>query len=283
MLTTQLEDLDFADDVSLTSHRLSDVQSKTEELSTTGHQQDLETYFFIKFFSQKFVLKAGIPKTKHMRMNSRTNEPIKLQGQNIEEVEEFTYLGSMMTADGSCEREIHARLSKAGQAFATLRNMWKSVKICHKTKIRLFKSNVLSILLYGSESWKMTKTINHRLEVFQNRCLRKILKIFWPNTISNVELHRRTSTQPITLEIKQRRWQWIGHVLRIPRTAIVRTAPRWTPDGKLVRGRPKGTWRKTVERETKDLTWGKLEKTSRDRLQWRALVPALCALPHEEE
>ena len=54
-----------------------------------------------------------------MRMNSRTNEPIKLQGENIEEVEEFTYLGSKITADGSSEREIHARLSEAGQAFAT--------------------------------------------------------------------------------------------------------------------------------------------------------------------
>ena len=123
-----------------------------------------------------------------------------------------------------------------------------------------------------------------RLEVFQNRCLRKIPKIFWPNTISNAELHSRTSTQPITLEIKRRRWQWIGHVLRMPQTAIVRTTLRWTPDGKRVRGRPKETWRRTVEREMKqhNLTWGKLEKTSRDRLQWRALVSALCAIPHEE-
>ena len=145
--------------------------------------------------------------------------------------------------------------------------------------------NVLSILLYGSESWKMTKTINYRLEVFQNRCLHKILKIFWPNTISNAELHRRTSTQPITLEIKRCKWQWIGHVLRMPQTALVRTALRWTPDGKRMRGRPKETWRRTVEREMKqhNLTWGKLKKTSRDRLQWCALVSALCALPHKGE
>ena len=61
-----------------------------------------------------------------------------------------------MTADGSSERELRARLSKAGQAFATLGNIWKPGKIYQKTKICLFKSNVLSILLYGSESWKMT-------------------------------------------------------------------------------------------------------------------------------
>ena len=113
MLTTQLKD------ICLTSHCLLDMQSKIEEFSTTA---------------QKIGPKASITKTKHMRMNSRTNEPIKLQGENIEKVEEFTYLGSKMTADGSSERGIRARLSKAGQAFATLRNIWKSGKICQKTK-----------------------------------------------------------------------------------------------------------------------------------------------------
>ena len=70
-----------------------------------------------------------------------------------------------MTDDGSPEREIRARLSKVGQAFAKLRNIWKSGKIFQETKTRLFKSNVLCILLYGSESWKMTKTINQRLSL----------------------------------------------------------------------------------------------------------------------
>ena len=102
---------------------------------------------------------TSITKTKHMRMNSRTNEPIKLQGENIEEVEEFTYLGYKITADGSSEREIRAMLPKAGQAFATLRNVWKSGKIRRKMKIYLFKSSVLSILLYGSKSWKITKAL----------------------------------------------------------------------------------------------------------------------------
>ena len=110
----------------------------------------------------------------------------------------------------------------------------------------------------------------------------KYSSYFWPNTISNANVHRRTSTQPITLEIKRGRWHWMGHVLR---TAIVRTALRWTPDGKRVRGRPKETWKRTVEREIKEhnLTWEKLEKTSEDRLQWRALASVLCAFPLEED
>ena len=103
--------------------------------------------------------------------------------------------------------------------------------------------------MYGAESWKMTKTISHKLEVFQNRCLHRILNIFWPNTISNAELHRRTTTKLITQEVQMHRWIWIRHVLQMPPTKLPRVALRWTPDGHRKRGRPKETWRRTVERE----------------------------------
>ena len=62
-------------------------------------------------------------------------------------------------------------------------------------------------------------------------------------------------------------------------TGLTRIALRWTPDGQRKRGRPKETWRRTVEREMKEKgwTWGRLERVSADRHRWRALVEALCA------
>jgi len=77
---------------------------------------------------------------------------------------------------------------------------------------------------YGAESWKMTKTISHKLEVFQNKCLRRILRIYWPQTISKYELRRRTGTEPITQQIRRKRRKWIGHVLRMPPAALPRAA-----------------------------------------------------------
>ena len=180
--------------------------------------------------------------------------------------------------------KIRCRITKASQAFAALRNIWKCRNISTNTKIRLFKSNVLSVLLYGSESWKVMKTIEHRLEVFQNRCLRRILRIFWPNTISNEELHRRTNTIAIAKQVRQRRWRYIGHTLRKTQTELPRVALRWTPDGRRKRGRPKETWRRTVDKEMKrkGWTWGFLERCSGDRPRWRSLVAALCD-DHEED
>ena len=135
-----------------------------------------------------------------------------------------------MQADGDSEPDVKRRISKASQAFSMLKNIWKSKKLSRNTKIRIFSSNVINVLLYRCESWKVTTTISCTSEVFQNRCLRRILNIFWPNTISNIELHRKTLTSSIMTEIKRRRWTWIVHVIRMPSDAIPKIALRWTPN-----------------------------------------------------
>ena len=134
-----------------------------------------------------------------------------------------------MSTSRDGEEDILVRISKANQAFASLRATWRSKNISQKTKIRFFKTNVLSTLLYGAESWKMTKTISHKLEVFQNKCLRRILRIYWPQTISNYESRRRIRAEPITQQVRRKRWKWIGHVLRMPPAALPRVALRWRP------------------------------------------------------
>ncbi|KAI0235262.1 hypothetical protein LSAT2_014241 [Lamellibrachia satsuma] len=158
-----------------------------------------------------------------LRNNSQTADPIMTGGRDIEEVTEFTYLGAKVSTDGNSESEIKARIRKARGAFVALKNIWKTNKISNRTKIRLFKNNVLSVLLYAAESWKVAKGICQMLEVFQNKCLRKILQIYWPNKISNKERHERTGMQLITLEVKRRTWKWIVHVCRMPLTSIPRS------------------------------------------------------------
>ena len=153
-----------------------------------------------------------------------------------------------MTKDGNTESEIKTRINKARGAFAVLKNIWKTKKISKKTKICIFKSNVLCLLLYDTESWKVTKGMCHMLEVLKNKCHRSILHIFWPNKISNAELHERTVMIPISLAVKKGSWRWSGHVNIMPRTSIPRVAMRWTPAENWRRGRPKETWRRYDER-----------------------------------
>ena len=135
-LTGVLEDLDCADDISLLAHRHQDMQAKTNALATTAGN---------------IGLKINIKKTRHLRMSGRTNESIMVNGEVVDEVDEFTYLGSKMSTSEDGEEEILVRISKASQAFASLRGTWRSKNISQKTKIRFFKSIVLSTLVYCAE------------------------------------------------------------------------------------------------------------------------------------
>ena len=178
-----------------------------------------------------------------MKINARSDQPVTINNNNIKEVQEVVYMGSKITNDGNSEIDVLHRLAKAREAFAALQNIWRSSKIGTETKLRIFKSKVLGVLLHGAESWKVSQSICHKIDVFQTRCLRRILRIFWPRTISNEDLYRRTNTAPLIVEIKKRRWRWSGHINRMAPNAIPRVAMRWTPAGKRKRGRPKTTWR----------------------------------------
>ena len=90
--------------------------------------------------------------------------------------------------------------------------------------LRIFKSNVLSVLLYGSETWKVTKAICYSLDVFQTRWLRRIFKIYRPNTITNEEILAKACLRPVSVEIQQRRWRWLEHVLCMPSSSPPRSS-----------------------------------------------------------
>ena len=100
--------------------------------------------------------KTSTSKTKEMRMNSKSREPITVREGAIEAVnDQLIYPGSKMQADGDLEPDVKRRISKASQGFFYAKNVWKSKKFSHNTKIRIFRSNVVSVLLYGCESWRV--------------------------------------------------------------------------------------------------------------------------------
>ncbi|XP_041376761.1 uncharacterized protein LOC121389226 [Gigantopelta aegis] len=117
---------------------------------------------------------------------------------------------------------------------------------------------------------------------FHSASLRRILRIFWPRQISIEQVPEETNQESMQTIISRRWWKWIGHVLRKEDTSITRTAVRWTPEMKTKRGRPKTTWRRTVEIEMKETgqSSGTIERLARDRLAWRNFVAAINATRH---
>ena len=130
----------------------------------------------------------------------------------------------------------------------------------------MYSSNILNVLLYGSECWKLTAKLAHKLETFQNRCLWKILSVFWPTTITNEELLHKTDATYLAMQIKRQIWRWLEHVCQMSPGALPKTALHWTAAGRRRCGRPKETWRRTVEKEMKGcgLTWDAITKWAAD-------------------
>ncbi|KAI0240028.1 hypothetical protein LSAT2_009267 [Lamellibrachia satsuma] len=239
------------------------MQDKTTELAAVSLQVGLNIH-------------KG--KTKVLRMNAASTDPVTLEGNALEEVETFTYLGSVINKRGGTDADVRARIGKARVAFLQLKNIWSSRVLSSRTKIRLFNSNVKMVLLYGAETWRITNTTINKVQTFVNNCLRRILQIHWPDTISNSELWEKTQQRPVEEEIRRRRWAWIGHSLRKPVTSTTRQALTWNPQGKRRRGRPRNTWRRDLQADTRKMgyTWNQLERMAQDRGLWRSVVDGLC-------
>jgi hypothetical protein len=92
--------------------------------------------------------------------------------------------------------------------------------ISKRVKIRIFNTNVKSVLLHACETWKTTNQITRRLKIFVNKCLRRIMNIKWIDKIKNGELWRITQQKPIENQIKRRKWNWTGDTLRKEAGAI---------------------------------------------------------------
>jgi len=134
------------------------------------------------------------------------------------------------------------RIQKANGAFVQLYPMWKNSRISVRTKLCIFHSNVKSVFLYGSKTWKEMKTATSKLQTFVNPCLRRILNIHWSEVISNEVLWTRTEKIEMSMQIKRRKWKWIGHPPRKGNEAIERETLDWNLQGQRRGGRPRHMW-----------------------------------------
>jgi len=96
--------------------------------------------------------------------------------------------------------------------------------------------------------------------------------------ISNEELWRRAEEIEISIQIKRRKWNWIGHTLRKGHDNTEREDLGWNPQGQWKRGRPTQTWRRSVHSEAlgEGKSWGEVKQLTRNRIRWRRFVGALC-------
>ena len=129
----------------------------------------------VKEESEKVVLKLNIQKTKIMASGPITSWQI--DGETMDTVADFIFLGSKITADGDCSHEIKRRLLLGRKVMTNLDSILKSRDITLPTKVCLVKAMVFSVAMYGCESWTIKKVECWRIEAFELWCWRRLLRV----------------------------------------------------------------------------------------------------------
>ena len=166
----------------------------------------------VKEESEKAGLELNIQKTKIMASGPTTSWQI--EGERVETMADFIFLGSKITADGDCSHEMKRRLLLGRKVMTNLDSIFKSRDITLPTKVCLVKAMVFPIVMYGCESWTIKKAECQRIDAFELWCWRKLLRVAWTARRSNQsilkEISPEYSLERLMLKLKL---QYFGHLI----------------------------------------------------------------------
>jgi hypothetical protein len=177
------------------------------------------------------------------------------------------YLGTTLTNQNDSHDEIKSRLKSGNACYYSVKNLVSSRLISKNLKIKIYKTVILPVVLYGCETWSLTLEEDHRLRVFKNRVLRRI---FGPKReedgpwrkFHNDALHNLYSSPNVVTVIKSRGMRWAGHVARIGEGRGVYRVLLVRPEGKRPLGRPRRRWENNIKMDLREIGrdgWGELD------------------------
>ena len=249
-----INNLRYADDTTLLAETADDLKHLLTKVKTE---------------SETAGLKLNMKKTFVMT-NSEMKE-FHIDNEQVEIVEEFIFLGSIVNNDGQCSNEIRRRLILGRKAMTSLDKLTKSKDISLATKIRIIKSMVFPITTYGCESWTMKQADRKKIDAFELWCWRRLLRIPWTDKRTNQsvleEIKPELSLEASMLKL---RLSYFGHLMRRPES-LEKEIMLGMVEGKRRRGRQRKRWIDTIKEDT-NLTLRELTGATQERDRWRSLV-----------
>ena len=189
----------------------------------------------------------------------------------VETVADFIFLGSKITVDGDCSHEIKRCLLSGRKVMTNLDSILKSRDITLPTKVHLVKAMVFPVVVYGCESWTVTKAERQRIDAFELWCWRRLLRVPWTARRSNQsilkEISPGCSLEGLMLKLKL---QYFGHLMRRA-DSFEKTLMLGGIGGKRRRGRQRMRWLDGIT-ESMDMGFGGLRELVINRESWCAVV-----------
>ena len=270
------------------------AKSRLQEAGVTESQfaDDVAVYTIsraaFRMATAKFVstaaewgLTVSLEKTKGLAMGKHLEPsdvlPVQVADGAIEVVRDFTYLGSIISDDGEIGAEVSTRIGRASRAFGCLqRSIFQNHRLTIATKREVYKATVLSVLLYGTETWAIKAHSLKRMSGFHNRCVRTIMSVTkrqqWQQRITSRELASAFGmTETMAELLRRHRLRWLGHVARMDACRL----PKQLLFGELEKPRPrhgvKRRWRDLVLADIRAMGIEDWYTSAQDRGEWAAL------------
>lgn len=255
---TKINNLRFADDIDLIEESKDKLQEMMKTMSDNGKQAGL---------------RINIDKTKTMVFGKADiGGNLVIDNNEVENVGEFMYLGSLLTWDNDCGKDIRTRISKAKGVMAGFNTIWKNKGIKLDTKLDILRTCIMGVATYACETWTLKKADRDRLLAFEMYCYRRILRISYTQKITNAEVRRRVNLKRNLLQkVMERKMRLFGHIARMEDNRIIKNVMLGEMDGTGRRGRPAREWMDDI------VEWGEkdiqsLYHTAQNRVEWEKVV-----------
>ena len=260
-----IRDLLYADDCDLVTHTEADMQ-----ILMTAFAESCKAFGLEISMKKTVVMFQPAPGKAY-------NEPsIFVNNTKLKVADDFVYLGSTLTRDGTLDKEVHRRIQKASQYFGNLEErVWSPHDLTYETKLAVYESCVIPSLLYACETWTPYRRHFKCLERFHQRCLRHILHIRWQQLVPDTEVLETAKMPSIEALIIKHQLRWAGHLVRLDDCRI----PKQLFYGELCLGKrkfckPRMRFKDSLKSSLQKCsipitTW---EESTRNRSTWRKLI-----------
>ena len=256
--TVLIQSLLYADDIVL----IADTKTKLQQALVEWEEELLRK-----------GMQINTSKSKVLVMTREEREDVQLicNGETLEVVTEYTYLGTVISSSGKIDAEISSRICKANQVYyQTTNSIIGHREVDKKTKMHVYKSVYLPTLTYGGESWTMLDRHSSRITAAEMRFLRRSVGRTRRDRIRNESIREQLGVAELKTTLERRQLQWFGHVCRMNENLNPIRILEARPTGRRPRGRPRLTFQDYIQRIgcKRGKTLNEMKRLSRDREEW---------------
>ncbi|XP_073986750.1 uncharacterized protein [Rhodnius prolixus] len=249
----KLNNLRFADDVVLFAASAEELSNMIEDLLQQASKAGL-----------------GINAQKTKLLTNGPESAITINGEEVKWVSESIYLGQTISFQNRTTQEVNRRISISWRKFWSLKHVFKA-PLTMEIKKQVFNSCITPCLLYGAQTWSLTRKNEQRLRCTQRAMERSILGVKKKDRVRATVIRKKTCLTDVVMTAKKMKWKWAGHLCRFEDERWTRTCLEWCPfDRKRRRGRQFLRWRD----ELKGVAGMDFSRKAKSREEWATMGEA---------